>query len=320
MIDATNGSKIRATLIVNKKNLVIGGAGFIGSNLVDSLVKRGDSVTIIDDLSTGSLDNVNHAAEFIQSDISEPGIEDALAPHFEGVDTVFHLAARARVQPSIEDPVDFDKVNVGGTLRMLKLSSDHNVGKFVFSSSSSVYGEPEYTPTDENHPKNPLSPYAANKLIGEVYCKMFSEVYELPTVSLRYFNVYGERQPLEGAYALVMGIFADQILKGKPMTIRGDGEQRRDFTYVQDVVQANLLAADSDDAGYGEVYNVGNSNNSSVNQLADLLGGERTNIDPVIEPRETLADNTKIRNVLGWKPTMELEDWVPGWKEKIGIS
>jgi len=125
---------------------------------------------------------------------------------------------------------------------------------------------------------------------------------------------------LEGAYALVMGIFADQILKGKPMTIRGDGEQRRDFTYVQDVVQANLLAADSDDVGYGEVYNVGNSDNRSVNQLADLLGGDRINIDPVIEPRETLANNNKIKDVMGWSPTMELEDWVPQWKKQIGIK
>ena len=162
-------------------------------------------------MSTGSLDNVNHAAEFIEADISDEGIEDTLEHYFEGTDYVFHLAAMARVQPSIEDPVHYDAVNVGGTLRMLKLAADAGAEKFIFSSSSSVYGDPEYTPTDEVHPTNPISPYAANKLIGEVYCKMFAEVYHLPTVCLRYFNVYGERQPLEGAYALVMGILADQL-------------------------------------------------------------------------------------------------------------
>lgn len=302
-----------------KNCLVIGGAGFIGSNLVDGLLSSGNSVKVIDDLSTGFVDNINDAAEFIEADISEDGVEETLAPHFEGVDYVFHLAAMARVQPSIEDPVRYDAVNVGGTLRMLKLAADANVEKFVFSSSSSVYGDPEYTPTDENHPTNPISPYAANKLIGEIYCKMFAEVYDLATVSLRYFNVYGERQPLEGAYALVMGIFADQLLKGKPMTVNGDGEQRRDFTYVKDVVNANILAAESDDAGFGEVYNVGNSSNRSVNDLANLLGGERVYGDPVIEPRETLADNTKIKKVLGWRPTVELEDWVPLWKKDIGL-
>jgi len=304
---------------MNKKHIVIGGAGFIGSNLVDALVNRGDSVRIIDDLSTGSLDNVNHAADFIQADISSPGVEDTLAPNFEGADTVFHLAAMARVQPSIEDPVRYDAVNVGGTLRILKLCSDIGVKRFVFSSSSSVYGEPEYTPTDESHPKNPMSPYAANKLLGEIYCKMFSDVYKLPTVCLRYFNVYGERQPLSGAYALVMGIFADQLLQGKPMTINGDGEQRRDFTYVRDVVAANILAAESDKVGNGDVFNVGNCDNRSVNQLADLLGGDKVYGDSVIEPRETLANNDKIREVLGWEPTMDLEDWVPGWKKSIGL-
>jgi UDP-glucose 4-epimerase len=304
---------------MSKKCIVIGGAGFIGSHVADSLVDKGYSVRIIDDLSTGNLDNVNHAAEFVEADISEDGVEDTLATYFDGADYVFHLAAMARVQPSIEDPVRYDQVNVGGTLRMLKLAADHNIEKFVFSSSSSVYGEPEYTPTDEEHPKNPMSPYAANKLIGEVYCKMFSEVYDLPTVCLRYFNVYGERQPLEGAYALVMGIFADQLLKGNPMTINGDGEQRRDFTYVKDVVNANILAAESDDAGYGESYNVGNNDNRSVNQLADLLGGDRVTADPVIEPRVTLANNDKISKALGWKPTVVLDEWVPGWKKSIGL-
>jgi len=303
----------------NLTSVVLGGAGFIGSNLVDELVLQGHRVFVVDDLSAGSLDNVNKDSTFVKADISEPGVEDVLRPYFEQSNFVFHLAARARVQPSIEDPVHYDSVNVGGTLRMLKLASDCNVDKFIFSSSSSVYGDPQYTPMDEDHPKNPLSPYAANKLIGEVYCKMFSEVYQLPTVSLRYFNVYGERQPLQGAYALVMGIFANQLLGGKPMTINGDGEQRRDFTYVKDVVRANISAALSDDAGYGEVYNVGNGDNRSVNDLAKLLGGPTVHKDPVIEPRVTLADNSKLRKHLNWQPSVVIEDWVSDWKSSIGL-
>jgi UDP-glucose 4-epimerase len=300
------------------KSIVVGGAGFIGSNLVDELVSRGEEVVVVDDLSTGLLDNLNPGAGFVEADISDCRLEAHIGSHLKGATNVYHLAAMARVQPSIEDPVTYDKVNVGGTLRLLKLCADNNVSKFVFSSSSSVYGEPDYTPTDEGHPTTPLSPYAANKLIGEIYCRMFSEVYELPTVCLRYFNVYGERQPLTGAYALVMGIFANQRLSGEPMTINGDGEQRRDFTYVRDVVRANILAASSD-VSDGTAFNIGNGDNRSVNQLADLIGGDRVSREAVIEPRITLADNSLVQNVLGWKPSMELEDWVPGWKESIGL-
>jgi len=305
---------------MSKKHIVVGGAGFIGSNLVDELISQGDEVLVVDDMSTGVYKNVNTKSKLLIVDISQECSEAAIISELDGgVDTMFHLAAKARVQPSIEDPVGFDSVNVGGTLRMLKLCSDYNVNRFVFSSSSSVLGEPEYLPSDEEHPTNPLSPYAAQKLIGEIYCKLFSDVYSLPTVCLRYFNVYGERQPLTGAYALVMGIFADQRLQGKPLTINGDGEQRRDFTYVRDVVRANILASESSKIGGGEVFNVGNCDNRSVNDLADLIGGDRVQLDPVIEPRETLADNNKIRDVLGWAPTMNLEDWVPGWKESIGL-
>ena len=300
------------------KSVVVGGAGFIGSNLADCLLARGDQVVIVDDLSTGLSENIPSGASFIQADISNPRLGAYISADLADADVVYHLAARARVQPSIEDPVSYDEVNVGGTVRLLKLCVDHNVSKFVFSSSSSVYGEPEYTPTDEQHPKNPLSPYAANKLIGEVYCKMFSDVYKLPTVCLRYFNVYGERQPLSGAYALVMGIFANQRLNGAPMTINGDGEQRRDFTYVGDVARANILAANSE-YNSGEVFNVGNGDNRSVNELADLISGDRTYQDPVIEPRVTLADNSLICNNLGWAPTMTLEEWVPKWKASIGL-
>ena len=193
------------------------------------------------------------------------------------------------------------------------------IKRVVYSASSSAYGESEILPTPESAPTNPLSPYGLQKYVGEQYCKMFSEVYGLETVSLRYFNVYGERMSLEGAYCLVMGIFAKQMLDGKPMTINGDGEQRRDFTYVGDVVKANMLAATSDKVGNGEVINIGNGENRSVNELADMIGGERVYLDPVIEPRQTLADNSLAYKLLGWKPTMVIEDWIDNYKKSIGL-
>ena len=303
------------------KCLVTGGAGFIGSNLVDELIRDDHEVLIFDDLSTGLMENINPAANFIDADISDSSQlkERYLKEKMNGVEVVFHLAAKARVQPSIEDPALYNYVNVQGIVNMLKLSVDCGVKRFIFSSSSSVYGATDKLPSVEGDPKNPLSPYAAQKLIGEIYCKMFYEVYGLETVSLRYFNVYGERQPLEGAYALVMGIFAQQILDGKPMTINGDGEQRRDFTYVRDVVRANILAAQSQNVGKGEVINIGNGDNRSVNQLADLIGGDRIYRDPVVEPRETLADNSLAKELLLWEPLVVLEDWMDGYKKDLGL-
>ena len=240
---------------------------------------------------------------------------------FEGVDVVFHMACLARVQPSIENPHLYHDKNVNGLVNVLEACRTHNVKRFVFSSSSSVYGDVEQKdlPTSEFSETNPMSPYAIHKLIGEEYCKLYSKLYDIETISLRYFNVYGHRQPTEGAYCLVMGIFAGQRLNGEPMTIRGDGEQRRDFTYVGDVVEANVLAATSDNIEGGEIYNIGNGDNRSVNQLADLIGGDRINEDPVIEPKQTLADNSKAKEELGWKPTVVLEDWVEGYKEELGI-
>jgi len=303
------------------KCLVTGGAGFIGSNLVDGLIRDDHEVLIFDDLSTGLMENINPAANFIDVDISDSSqlTERYLKEKMNRVEVVFHLAAKARVQPSIEDPALYNHVNVQGIVNMLKLSVDCGVKRFVFSSSSSVYGMTDKLPSVEDDPKNPLSPYAAQKLIGEIYCKMFYEVYGLETVSLRYFNVYGERQPLEGAYALVMGIFAQQILDGEPMTINGDGEQRRDFTYVGDVVKANILAALSQNVGNGEVINIGNGDNRSVNQLADLIGRERVYRDSVVEPRETLADNSLAKELLLWEPLVVLEDWMAGYKKDLGL-
>ena len=299
------------------KCVVVGGAGFIGSNLVDRLIKDGHKVLVLDNLSTGKKENINEKADFVEFDISKNW--DELGITIEKVDVVFHLAAKARVQPSIENPIEFNDVNVVGMLNLLQFCVDNNVKRFIYSSSSSVYGNVEQLPTTEETRLNPLSPYALQKLIGEQYCKLFSDLYGIETVSLRYFNVFGERQLLEGAYCLVMGKFAQQRLNNEPMTIRGDGEQRRDFTYVGDVVDANIKCMDYPLELNGDIFNIGNGDNRSVNQLADMIGVDRINVDPVIEPIETLADNTKARKILGWKPKTKIEDWIIKYKEEIGL-
>ena len=303
--------------------IVTGGAGFIGSNLVDKLIDDGHEVIIFDNYSTGKKENVNPKAKFFLVDIShQPSFEHkTMKDIMSGVDVVFHLAAKARVQPSIENPIEYHNTNVNGTLNMLDACRRYGVKRFIFSSSSSVYGDIEQLPTPEEHELNPMSPYALHKLQGEQYCKLFSELYDLETVCLRYFNVYGERQNTEGAYCLVMGIFAGQLLKGEPMTINGDGENRRDFTYVGDVVDANIRCMDYPLELNGDVFNIGNGDNRSVNQIANLLSedGDRINREPVIEPKETLANNSKAKKMLGWKPTNKIEDWIIDYKEEMGL-
>ena len=302
------------------RTLVTGGAGFIGSNLVDKLIDDGHDVIILDNLSTGKKENINPKAKFFNKDITNMRRESDFVM-FKNIDVVFHLAALARVQPSIENPIEYHEANINGTLNVLKAAVDNGVKRFVFSSSSSVYGDVEEKdlPTSENSKLNPMSPYALHKLVGEQYCKLFSDLYDIETVSLRYFNVYGERQATEGAYCLVMGVFAKQLLNGEVMTINGDGEQIRDFTYVGDVVDANIKCAKYNKKWNGNVFNVGACDGRSVNQVADLLGGKRIHRDPVIEPRITKADNSKIKEVLGWKPTQNFEDWVTKWKKELGI-
>ncbi len=303
--------------------LVTGGAGFIGSNLVDRLIDDGHEVIVFDNLSTGQQKNINPKAKFFLVDIAhQPYFEtNTMKDIMSGVDVVFHMACLARVQPSIENPIEYHSANVNGTLNMLEVCRKYGVKRFVFSSSSSVYGDVEEKdlPTSENSKLNPMSPYALHKLVGEQYCKLYSELYQLETVSLRYFNVYGDRQPTSGAYCLVMGVFAQQRLNGEPMTIRGDGEQRRDFTHVDDVVDANVRCMDYPLEMNGDVFNIGNGDNKSVNDIADLIGGDRVNVEPVVEPRETLADNSKVKKVLQWKPSGDLEKWITSWKNNIGL-
>tara|TARA_Y100000389_G_C17459408_1_gene520556 strand:- start:337 stop:1248 length:912 start_codon:yes stop_codon:yes gene_type:complete len=297
--------------------VVVGGAGFIGSNLVDKLISLGWGVSIIDNLSTGKEENVNPKASLHTLDISDSSLIQHMEGIMRGSDYVFHFAASARVQPSIEDPVSFNDNNVTGTLNVLVASKNVGVKRFVYSASSSAYGDTEIFPTPETHPTNPMSPYGLQKMIGEQYCTLFSQLYGMDTVSLRYFNVYGERMLDEGAYCTVIGVFGKAVREGRPLNITNDGQQRRDFTYVGDVVEANYLAAIYKNKLNGDIFNVGNGNNYSVNQIADIFESEKVYVEKRFEPFETLADNSKIQQVFGWKPKGDVISWVKMYKQNI---
>ena len=298
-----------------KKVVVTGGAGFIGSNLVDKLISQNIEVTVIDDLSTGKRENIHPDAKWVNISLQNLDSDE----HFRDVDVVFHLAALARVQPSIEDPITYNTANVDATLKVLYYANMAGVKRVVYSASSSCYGDATIFPTPESHPTHPMSPYGLQKYIGEQYCNVFSEVYNLDTCSLRYFNVYGEKMNLSGAYCLAIGIFAKQMIDGNPLTITNDGTQRRDFTYVGDVVDANILAATHDGKLNGASFNVGNGLNYSINEVADMLGGEKSYGENRLEPFQTLADNTKAKETLGWNPIGDLPSWIIKYKKELGI-
>lgn len=298
------------------KYVITGGAGFIGSNLVERLVKEGSKVHVIDNFSFGKLENCNKKAHYYNIDLSQKSNFDQVKEVCKNADSVFHLACIARVQPSIKNPVEYEMNNTISTVNILKASVESNVRRFIYSSSSSVYGNQTNLPLKEDFKTNPLSPYGAQKLYGEILCKTFSKVYGLETVSLRYFNVYGEKQNIDGAYALVIGIFLNQRFNEKSLTVRGDGSQRRDFTYVGDVVRANILASRSEHVGSGEIINIGNGKNKSINEIASYVGGKIKYIEPVLEPFETLADNLKAKKLLNWEPKQDVKSWIKDYIKK----
>lgn len=285
--------------------VVTGGAGFIGSHLSEALLEEGYHVRIVDDLSQGRREYVPQGAEFLEGPI---GDKDLLARAFEGAKGVFHLAAMSKVAPSIDKIEYCTEQNVLGTLQVLMAARECGVSKVVYSASSSYYGNLP-APQNETMLPNPLNPYALSKYVGEQYCELYTVLFGLPTVSLRYFNVYGKRQPSEGAYALVLGIFLKKLSEGKPLVIHGDGAQRRDFVHVSDIVRANLAAFRSE--AQGMVLNVGSGTNISVQELADLISANQ-----VYEPRRagdaeiTLADISKTRKMLGWEPRVSIEEGI----------
>lgn len=282
--------------------LVTGAAGFIGSHVTEMLLAAGYQVFGLDNLSTGKTENLpkHKNFQFINGDIRDLSLFNLMGE----VDCVFHLAALARIQPSIQDPVTSNYVNHVGTLNVLEYCRRHKA-KIVFSSSSSIYQDAD-SPTPEDYPKEPKSPYGLQKLQAEQYIELYAKLYGLNYAILRYFNVYGERQILDGAYAAIVGIFLQQRAAGKPLTITNDGEQRRDFTYVKDVAKANLMAQEWPDG----IYNIGTGQNYSINQLADEIGGEKEYIgDRIGESQITQADNSKAK-AQGWQPSMNIERWI----------
>lgn len=293
------------------KSLVTGGAGFIGSNLVDTLLGIGHTVVCVDNESSDAHDKPywNKEAINIRGDIRDHIL---MSSAMKGVDYVFHLAAEARIQPSIENPINAVSINDLGTATVLQCARENQVKKFMFSSTSAAYGR-NPSPNVETQQPDALNPYSVTKLNGENLCKMYTELFGLRTVIFRYFNVYGPRQPVRGQYAPVLGIFKRQKDAGEKLTIVGDGNQKRDFVHVEDVARANVMAALADPSGdvYGEVYNVGTGMNFSVNEIAEMFQHPKTYVAPRPgEARVSLANNQKIRNTFGWSPTHDLEKWV----------
>ena len=298
------------------KSIVTGGAGFIGSHLVDGLLDLGHEVVVLDNFSTGRKENLDHVKDkikLVKCDLSNKG---DWIKEFKNVDWVFHLASLADIVPSIQNPESYFRSNVDATFYVLEAARHNNIKRFVYSASSSCYGIPEKYPTPEESDIQPQYPYALAKRMGEELVEHWAQLYKLPAISLRFFNVYGPRSRTSGTYGAVFGVFLAQKLAEKPYTVVGDGSQTRDFTYVTDIVGALIAAAQSNQSG--EVYNVGSDTTVSVNKIVELLGGDKVNIPKRPgEPDCTYADISKIKEELGWYPTISIEDGVGKILENI---
>jgi UDP-glucose 4-epimerase len=301
------------------KYLVTGGAGFIGANLVKLLIENGDEVTVVDNYAGGRKEErIQNKAKYIDLDICD--FEKLNKFCADGFDGIFHLAALPRVSYSMEQPIETHETNVNGTLNVLVCAKENNIKRVVFSSSAAVYGDQEKFPVEESFLPNPVSPYGLHKQIGEQYATLFSLVYGIETVSLRYFNVYGPYFDPEGAYALVVGKFIDQRKNNQPMTICGDGEYYRDYVHVADIAKANILAMTGDSVGKGEIINIGSGQSYSVNELAKLIGGPIEFIAPRSgDPRKTEADISLAKELLGWVPEISLEEGIGELKREFGV-
>mgnify|MGYP001158447421 FL=1 len=293
--------------------LVTGGAGFIGSNIVDKLLQYGHDVACIDNESADSNEKFywNNNAKNYPIDINDYSAIDWVFKH-EKPEVVFHTAAEARIQPTIHEPQKACLTNFVGTCNILQACRENNSKRLVYSSTSSAYGLKNKPPLKESMPKDCLTPYSVSKTAGEELCKVFYKIYGIETIILRYFNVYGKRQPVKGHYAPVIGLFERQKREGNPMTIVGDGEQTRDFTHIKDVVNANILSAfTSNKKSFGEVFNIGTGKSYSINEITKFFGGKTKRIEERHgEARHTLADNTKAKKMLGWQPTKDLKKYI----------
>jgi len=291
-------------------SIVTGGAGFIGSHIVEKL-KQLDHMVVVIDNEYSDNDNFHWRKDTLNVNIDITDYK-ALKQACTGADYIFHLAAEARIGPAIENPVNAVNINTIGTCNVLQCAREVGAKKVLYSSTSSGYGLNE-SPNIETQPDDCLNPYSVSKIAGEKLCKMYTDLYGLNTIIFRYFNVFGERAPRKGQYAPVTGIFLRQKAAGEPLTIVGDGEQRRDYIYVKDVANANVMAAISnpDDDAYGQVYNVGSGKNYSVNEIASFISDDTINIPPRIgEARNSLANIDKIKKTFAWKPEVDVEQWI----------
>ena len=291
------------------KCLVTGGAGFIGSHIVGKLLQNNHEVVVIDNESAESNDAFNWYDDYAQNHVVDIRDFDTCRPLFDGVEYVFHLAAYSRIQVAMKNPRECLETNYLGTYNMLECARQVGARRFINSSTSSSYGLANEPPLQEDMTPDCLNPYSASKVGAESLCHMYFKLHGLRTITLRYFNVYGPRQPLKGTYAPVIGLFEEQKKARKPCTIVGDGEQRRDFTHVSDVVEANMCAMQTNCNG---VFNIGTGKNHSVNDIAKLVNNPYNTIQIPSRPGEariTLADNTKAKTLLGWEPKKELHEY-----------
>jgi len=288
------------------KVIVTGGAGFIGSHLVDKLIEEGHEVIVIDDLFAGKKENINSKAVFYKKDICD---FEEIKPLFVGVDYVFHLAAIPRIPFSIKNPIKTSKVNILGTINVFKAASENKIKRVIFASSSSVYGNQDKLPLKEEMIPSPISPYSLQKFVGEKFAKLFTNLYDLPVICLRYFNVYGPRLDFDSDYSLVIGKFLKQNEEKKPLTIYGSGEQTRGFCYVGDVVRANIKAMECERLKGGEVINISSGQTQSINYLAELIGGLVKYL-PVRkgDVLHTKADISLANDVLSWEPKISFQE------------
>tara|TARA_R100001079_G_scaffold49865_1_gene25419 strand:+ start:801 stop:1706 length:906 start_codon:yes stop_codon:yes gene_type:complete len=295
------------------KALVTGGCGFIGSNLVDKLIDLFDEIVVIDNLSSETNEKFYYAknkkVSYYKRDICDYENTRIL---YDGVDVVFHLAAESRIQPTLKNPILAAKTNTVGTCTVLQCSNEAGVKRVIYSSTSSGYGLKNSIPLDEEMEDDCLNPYSVTKVAGEKLCKMYYDIYGLETIVFRYFNVYGERHPIKGQYAPVIGIFIRQKNDGEQLTVVGDGEKTRDFTHVYDIVEGNILAADlKNKKPVGQLINLGTGTNHSILKVAELVGGDITFIPARLgEAQDTKANNSKAKKLLGWEPKVKLEDWI----------
>ena len=291
-------------------SIVTGGAGFIGSHIVEKL-KQLDHMVVVIDNEYSDNDHFHWRKDTLNVNIDITDYK-GLKKAFTGADYIFHLAAEARIGPAIKNPLNALNINTMGTCNVLQCAREVGAKKVLYSSTSSGYGLNE-APNIETQPDDCLNPYSVSKIAGEKLCKMYTDLYGLNTIIFRYFNVFGERAPRKGQYAPVTGIFLRQKAAGEPLTIVGDGEQRRDYIYVEDVANANVMAAISnpDDDAYGQVYNIGSGNNYSVNEIASFISDDTINIPPRIgEARNSLANIDKIQKTFAWKPEVDVEQWI----------